>query len=318
MKKRVLKFCGVLILFLLINNMGKTTVHAEEMSIGDRIRYNEQNKISPDFDLSKRLKETEEKLLLASKEKLNKDYLDFTSVEYLNFLDKVANTNEFHLGDSESENIEFTEFSAIYISNIFVESSDVDRENLLNRTYQEIKEENIKNFLQAEELAKSVGERSAYFNYSKGTSYAKQYSLRYNNYYQTFPSDCTNFTSQIAFAGGKQKVWTKNASGYAWYWDKKNVYSHAWTVANIFTQYWTADGALTITETSKAGAQRAMKEGAFVAYWNKNTYQISHMSYCNYKKNGKANISQHTTDRWNYPWDSVNTSTYSSFIILYI
>lgn len=34
-----------------------------------------------------------------------------------------------------------------------------------------------------------------------------------------------------------------------------------------------------------------MKEGPFIAYWNKNTYQISHVSYCNYKKDGKANIS---------------------------
>lgn len=318
MKNRVLKFCGLLILFLLINNISNITVLAEDLSIGDRIRLNEQNKIAPDFDLSKNLKETEEKLLLAAKESLNKEYTDFTSVGYLNFLDDVANTNLYQLGSSESENIEFTEFSAIYISNIFADSTEKDRTSLLNKTYQEIKEENIKNFLQAEKSSKNVNDRSAYFNYSKGTAYAKQYSLKYNNYYQNFPSDCTNFTSQIAFAGGKQKVWTKNASGYAWYWDKNNVYSHAWTVANIFTQYWTADGALTITETSKVGAQRAMKEGAFIAYWNKNTYQISHMSYCNYKRDGKANISQHTTDRWNYPWDNVNTSPYSSVIILYI
>lgn len=193
-------------------------------------------------DLSKNLKETEERLLLAVKELLNKEYTKLTLVDYLTILEDVANTNLYQLGNFESKNIEFPELSAIYISNIFSDSTENDRANLLSKTYQEVKEENIKNFLQSEELSKNVNNRSAYFSYSKGTAYAKQYSLKYNNYYQTFPSDCTNFTSQIAFVGGNQKVWAKNASGYAW------------TVANIFTQYWTADGALAIIENSKAGA----------------------------------------------------------------
>ncbi|QCA29656.1 amidase domain-containing protein [Vagococcus xieshaowenii] len=99
--------------------------------------------------------------------------------------------------------------------------------------------------------------RSAPFNYAKGTTYALKYALTPNSSYEVFSNgDCTNFTSQIAFAGGKKKVWAANPSGYPWYWDKKGVYSRSWTVAFTFAQYWTADGAITLNYNDKASAQK--------------------------------------------------------------
>lgn len=322
--KRIWKVAMVAMSFSLVNLFSEVAQASDTMEgvpISEVIKSSEMKRSGADFDLSQTLEMTEIKLLDMAEKELGITFSNKFTEEYFNFLSDLSETNKYCLSANDSENIEFSEFAGIYLSRIFPNSSNEDRNFLLSKTFSDIKEENI-SFLLAAELKGNIEKKSlvksAVFSPTKATAYAKKYAITPNSSYQTFSSDCTNFASQIAFAGGKKKVWTANGSGQAWYWDKTNVYSQPWTVAMAFTNYWTADGAIALSYTSKASAQAAMKPGAFVAYWKKNTYQVTHIAYCNAKSNGKAYVTQHTTNFWNQAFDSRDTSAYSSFILLYI
>lgn len=86
-----------------------------------------------------------------------------------------------------------------------------------------------------------------------------------------------------------------------------------------FFTYWTLDkGAVTYQATSEADAITYMVEGSFIGYWLNNTYEMTHTSYCSAKKSGKAYITQHTTDRKNIDFATINTSNYYAFVIMVI
>ncbi|MDF1498069.1 MAG: amidase domain-containing protein [Patescibacteria group bacterium] len=76
------------------------------------------------------------------------------------------------------------------------------------------------------------------YNYNRyvADNYAETYALNPNSAYKYFDgADCTNFASQVLFAGGftetgKYQYW----SDYAWYydWGTRPGYSNTWTIAN--------------------------------------------------------------------------------------
>ncbi|MBL1230194.1 amidase domain-containing protein [Enterococcus sp. BWB1-3] len=299
----------------------------EGSSLGQVIMQNERKRSVSDFDLSSKLIDSETKLLVAAKEQLGKTFEDKFSSEYFNFLNEVANTDKIKIGSSESENIEFNEFASIYTNRIGsitpiteIETSTLDmfnaRTSLLNKTYNEIKEENRASILAAENAGSSRIQSRTGFGVYSATTYAKKHAKSYNTNYRAFPSDCTNFVSQIANAGGKSQSYYQNASGMTWYYVNALSYSPTWTLAHQFFVYWTASGASTSQYTTKTSAQQGMTEGTFVAYWKKNTYEITHASYVSQKSGTKAYITQHTTDRLNEAWDGLDVSAYSSFILL--
>lgn len=283
---------------------------------------NDDLRTSRDFDLNLTLGETERKLDRAISEKTDFKFSDKLSADYFAFLIELSTTNAYnYLGENESEKIEYLEFASIYSERIGTLSSDDatrvgERDILLKKKYNDIREENKQSILLAANMSHGNYQTKSSFNRVKATEYAKKYGLNPNNYYDYFPADCTNFTSQIAFAGGMRNDYT---SFTKWYWDKKGVYSRSWTLAKDFAEYWTYfGGALTLQFTDRNSAQRSMTEGAFVAYWNRNTYQISHMAYVSEKKNEKAYVTQHSSNKVNAAWDSLDLSSYSAFILLWL
>lgn len=325
------KLLGVLMLTS-ISLLFSNEVMAEQSDFGSGenlsqfISKNDEKEYISDFDLNVTLRDTENRLIQAATLKLDKYFESTLNKDYIKFLTEVANTDNIVIGDSEKENVEFNEFAAIYVnrigsilpSNPTPEELDQlknSRDELIARTYLDIRSEN-RNAILLSESVRSPNKVPAYFNISAATYYAKQYAKKYNPNFRAFDNDCTNFTSQIAQAGGKQQSYIPNASGLTWYYFNGLSYSITWTVAHQFFVYWTAEGASMYQYNDKASAQAGMSEGSFVAYFKKNTFEITHASYVSQKSGGKAYITQHTTDRLNEAWDNINVSAYSSFIIM--
>lgn len=235
-------------------------------------------------------------------------------------------TGILSVGDSDSENIAYSEFAGIYFSrigSILPENATVDqlsavnevKDALLSRTFDSIRTENINLILETEEVAPSRSARAA-FNVTNANEYARRWWNRRNMLYPVYDNDCTNFASQIAQAGGKPLRPSPNASGMAWTHTAGVSATSAWINAHSFTNFWTADGVATRHFTSKSEAQSYTRAGDFIAYWEKNTFQITHMAYVSKKSGSTAYITQHTTDRVDTSWNSIDTNAYSSFVII--
>lgn len=280
-----------------------------------------------DFNLKNTLRDTQTDLLDTVKVQLGISFSEDVSPEYIEFL-KELEMNPDILDVSEEKNVQFNEFAAIYINRIAsiipidvsddeLKSIQIEIETLLSRTFEDIKNENLSLIINADEINNNLIQPQASFSVSNATKYAKKHALNYNtSLFRSFDNDCTNFISQIGQAGGLSQNYIPNASGWTWWYSNSISYSTAWTVAQRFFEYHTANGATTSQATTKSAAQSAMTEGTFVGYWKKNTYEITHASYVSQKSNGKAYITQHTTDRLNTAWDSIDVSAYSSFILL--
>lgn len=132
--------------------------------------------------------------------------------------------------------------------------------------------------------------------------------------FPSYSSDCTNFALQIAYYGGKSL--RPNANGLNWNHNAGVNATRAWTLAHDVMVFWTADGNTTRQFTSKAQAQSYAREGYFIGYFKKNTYQFTHIAYVSKKSGANICITQHTTDRKDALWNSLDTSSWSSFVVL--
>lgn len=79
------------------------------------------------------------------------------------------------------------------------------------------------------------------YNRERAVQYAEQYWNQYNPAYRYFAEDdCTNFVSQVLYAGGLSMEMSNSPSRGWWYrqsGDKKDRWSYSWTVANALYQY---------------------------------------------------------------------------------
>jgi len=285
------------------------------------------------LEMSTKLAETEDRLLNSIKINYNKTDIDVNSDFYLNLLNEISISSDIILSDDELEQAEFSEFATIYINRIASlipinitdkNLSEIEKERniLLNRTYQDIKNENLE-LISNLKVNPSVNSRalrsSGSFSVSTANWYASKYAINSNPNFTTFRAgDCTNFASQIANAAGKQQSYYQNAGNLTWYYTNSFAYSKTWSLAHQFVNYWTAEGAQTIQCTTKSAVKSSSREGDFIAYWKKGTYEIGHISYINAKRGNNVYVSQHSTNRYNYSFDSQDTSPYSFFILVRI
>lgn len=332
--KKVIFLLATTLVFLGLNGI---ISNAEEHSnsLVESIVENEKSNDSV-LDLSIKLIDTEKKLLNIYKEKEKLENISYNDFNYLEFLNEISMANSLDIGINAEENSEFSEFSTIYINRIasFVPndltSEDIleiekQRDILLNKTYQDIKDENMSLFFELENNQQTLSRSSraaiseGSFNIQSASYYAKQYAEKPNTNYRYFGNgDCTNFASQIVKHAGKKMNYYKNNSGLTWYYTNGTASAPAWRLAHQFLVYWSADYNVTYSCATKSDVKSRAIEGDFIAYWKKGTYEIGHISYVNAKKNGKINVSQHSTNRYNYSFDTQDTSAYSSFIVLRI
>lgn len=247
--------------------------------------------------------------------------VDSKSSEYPSIINSII-TNEIIIDDYLKE--EIYEYISVYQARIIPLQEDEnsqdeflkERELLLNRTFEDIKTENIKSLMAAEELnLKKNMNRAAVYNRKKPNlkamnDYAKRWASGFNPQYPKYNNgDCTNFASQILERSGLGSVNKKNDSGLTWYNNGSYGTSTAWRLAHQFAIFWTAEGYPTRTFKDKDtnGVNNYAKAGDFLAYFTRGTYQINHITYVN-RKDGNKNIrvSQHSSPRYDDIWRNIN------------
>lgn len=336
-KKFILMVCFTVVSFCTFNIRSYAAENEEDISLADSVRIRERARSNESsFDLTKKLSVTEDKVFNLIKAYLKDDKLQKNDQLYLDTLNTLSSTDNLKLGRTEKEQAEFVEFATIYSARItplisnnmneeYTLNIEKERESLLNKTYQDIKQENIESILNSDTTGKPKprGLSSGSFSIAAASNYAKNYAIKANSKWPNFGGlsgggDCTNFTSQITNAAGKRMSYYPNNSGLYWYCTNRFAYGTAWTLAHQFVTYWSADYNVTYSCANKSQVNSKAIEGDFIAYMSKGTYQINHMSYVNAKRSGKVYVSQHSTNKYNVSLDSQNTSSYSSFIVLRI
>ncbi|MBL1229989.1 amidase domain-containing protein [Enterococcus sp. BWB1-3] len=327
MKKNFVRvLCAILGIFAIFIT-GTTITSANELDGTDIVTAVkegiQENKI--DFNLERKLSDVQQDLLSIIKEKNGKEFETQLEGEYFRILEAIESGNLL-ISDSDEKNIMYSEFSSIYLTRIAsilpVNPTDEEvaeilqeKEVLLERTFNDIRTENIALILSTEDAPKARMARAA-FNVTNATKYARDWWNRRNVLFPLYESDCTNFASQIAFYGGKPLRNSPNASGMTWTHTAGVTASSPWKLAHNFMVFWTADGYSTRQFSTKNEAQGYVREGDFIGYFKKNTFEISHIAYVSKKSGNTAYITQHTTDRVDTTWNSINTDNYSAFIVL--
>lgn len=112
-----------------------------------------------------------------------------------------------------------------------------------------------------------------------------------NNYsYPEYGADCTNFASQILFAGGfnTTSLWNIWAGPGTIAWQ-------TWVNAGAFCTYWGDHrGYIGKTCTSLAEVNKNSKPGDFLVWRNKTTLEYEHTQFVQTKVNGYIYCTQHS------------------------
>lgn len=168
-----------------------------------------------------------------------------------------------------------------------------------------------------------VSNRYVSFNVNNAVAYAKKHTYTHNPAYRSYGSDCTNFASQIAFAGGIPITNGANMDT-GWY-----AYSATWVNANRFANWYG------IWNSSKSHSWFSVQasRGDFVALDYDSNGKWDHIGFVVDKDNyqgtytnsyGKSEtyydyrIAQHTSDydswaswdscSWEEAWDTKNAT----------
>lgn len=165
------------------------------------------------------------------------------------------------------------------------------------------------------------------YNATKAIQYADTYALHPNSYvYRTFSSDCTNYVSQILYAGGVSQ-------SDDWYYNNGVSYSKTWAVADDFK--WYIKDVYHATRLASGWCKSGKYHGSTYLYpyidnssnipntgrtvifydWNDDG-RIDHSAYCvgtgySTDENVYADlINQHSTNRYRTRWhlDSHNNN----------
>lgn len=114
---------------------------------------------------------------------------------------------------------------------------------------------------------------------SYSTSSAVDYAIEHasgkkptNPNFAAFSNDCTNFVSQVAWAGGKSMTtnwYSRYISGVNW------EYTRSWTVANDFVNYWGKD----YTFSTHSSFAKKIKKGDYIGVDYENDGKWNHMGF---------------------------------------
>lgn len=144
--------------------------------------------------------------------------------------------------------------------------------------------------------------RNAGFNLSEAKKYAKKWATEINPTYGEekakifFSADCTNFVSQILYAGGiSMDKYNDDTKG--WWWSSKGVRSVSWVNANTFKNYM-GSGYNTQKWSDFVSNVRG---GDFIGVDFGDDGSVDHMGFVYTKSRGRLKIAQHTKNY--FDWD---------------
>ncbi|MGX7419371.1 amidase domain-containing protein [Carnobacterium gallinarum] len=328
MKKKIfsLLFCGVALALMGTIVIPASNAYAEEgKTISELVKTDEMKRTISTFNLNETLGNIEMKIIAHMNENAIK--IDPESFEYFEYLDGfVVNENNIIKNTDFYEYAK--EFSIIYVARIGAiqeadgsnkEEVSLAREELLKKSFNDIKNENISDLLETETMGSinnPMSRRSTALNVANAVKYAKTYGKGHNIAFPVYKEDCTNFASQIAFYGGVEQSSKVNGSGNSWF--STSGASTAWKLAHNFATYWTAEGKNVRGYTTVSSVKANATVGNFLAYSSRNSYQIHHITFVTQKVGSKLYISQHSTNRSNEDWDIVSAGVLNEDTVLII
>lgn len=102
------------------------------------------------------------------------------------------------------------------------------------------------------------------YDRTRAYQYAERWWNDHNPQYTNMGVDCTNYVSQILFAGGLPMVRTgKRQSGW-WYSHKGNTWSYSWAVAHALSRYLSTSGGAFHTQI--VAGPEALDIGDVISY----------------------------------------------------
>lgn len=209
--------------------------------------------------------------------------IEFASQEYDDLLYSFIFSPPEELSD-----VKQTYYSA-YASVYFGRNNFND---ILDKSINQIREENIALEASAQASIEQQSEPHIQiaYNLEAAQEYASAYAMVNNYSYPEYGADCTNFASQILFAGGFNttslwNIWA-GLGTIAW---------QTWVNAGAFCTYWGDHrGYIGKTCTSLAEVNKNSKPGDFLVWRNKTTLEYEHTQFVQTKINGYIYCTQHS------------------------
>lgn len=209
--------------------------------------------------------------------------IEFASQEYDDLLFSFIFSPPEELSD-----VKQTYYSA-YASVYFGRNNFND---ILDKSINQIREENIALEASAQASIEQQSEPHIQiaYNLEAAQEYASAYAMVNNYSYPEYGADCTNFASQILFAGGfnTTSLWNIWAGPGTIAWQ-------TWVNAGVFCTYWGDHrGYIGKTCTSLAEVNKNSKPGDFLVWRNKTTLEYEHTQFVQTKVNGYIYCTQHS------------------------
>ena len=209
--------------------------------------------------------------------------IEFASQEYDDLLYSFIFSPPEELSD-----VKQTYYSA-YASVYFGRNNFND---ILDKSINQIREENIALEASAQASIEQQSEPHIQiaYNLEAAQEYASAYAMVNNYSYPEYGADCTNFASQILFAGGfnTTSLWNIWAGPGTIAWQ-------TWVNAGAFCTYWGDHrGYIGKTCTSLAEVNKNSKPGDFLVWRNKTTLEYEHTQFVQTKVNGYIYCTQHS------------------------
>lgn len=247
------------------------------------------------IDYTKELQKIQEDLLLS--DELVLDYIS-------HYLSEVA---EIQLVDGSNQS-EVDSVNSKLISQSFSEKR--------NQNVEAIKELAERNQVSTP-LNRTAKKPLRSLNVKKATDYALRFANGNNGVdYPIFASDCTNFASQIAKAGGIQSSNSyKNYSGSYWHPSALSR-NKAWYNAQAFFNFFNAEGMRTYGAGNKSEVNKYGEAGDMLCYIRRSSGAVDHVAYVNRKTNGKVYISQHSVNRRDKKFDDIDVFSQFSYVFV--
>lgn len=233
---------------------------------------------------------------------IEKDSEKYVNLMYSILYGEISNIDEI-------KKSYYSTYAGNYISELtvasLVEGGEIPSD-AFESTIGDMRESNIEHLNEISEAPPvSSGRFASVYNVAAAQAYATRFATSWNYVFGRYSSDCTNFASQVVYAGGFPMVsgqWQYNSNDYA-----KNV----WNVAADFTEYWSlVRGYNGGVYRTRAQVNSAAKPGDVIAYQSRTDYNIWHCAFVQSKVNDEIYISQHTIDRYNNKWNDIGGASF--------
>ncbi|MEN3004248.1 amidase domain-containing protein [Dehalobacterium formicoaceticum] len=152
------------------------------------------------------------------------------------------------------------------------------------------------------------GKRNRGYNRQAAVAYAHRWWNSYNPDFRYFPVDCTNYVSQVLYAGGLPMQYTGKQDAGWWYaanGAREDQWSFSWAVAHSLRWYLASQQGVL---TAKVAAANELRPGDIICYdwdgdgvWQHNTVVVG------FNGDGRPLVNAHTNNSQNRLWDYRNS-----------